>query len=177
MGLSGYPQPVQLVLGSRPRRPAGWRNDRVFRLRVTWLVTVMTTALLAVMPLSVGGTAAKTPGWGIGAVSASPAPVGPGNLAEYSFTISNTGRSNISALSLKTDIPAGSLATPAWIEQVDYIGQADVANACGANPPTGPLNCTFGALNAGDSIDLKIIFRVPSTAGTYTFHFLATGDG
>jgi len=148
----------------------------VFRLRVTWLVTVMTTALLAVMLLSVGGSDAKTPGWGFSSVTVNPAPVGLGKLAEYSFTISNTGKSNISALNLKTDI-AGSLATPAWIEQVQFNGQATPTSACGPNPPTGPLNCNLRALNAGNSIDFKLIFRVPSSGGPYTFNFMANGNG
>jgi hypothetical protein len=149
----------------------------VFRLRVTWLVTVMTTALLAVMLLSVSTGEAKTPGWGFSAVTVNPAPVGLGKLAQYSFTISNTGRSNISALILKTDIAAGPLATPAWIQKVDFIGQPDLVAPCGANPPTGPLNCNLGALNAGNSIDFQIIFRVPASGGTYAFNFMATGNG
>jgi hypothetical protein len=150
----------------------------VFRIRNAWLASVVAAALMAVMLLSAGGTAAKTPGWGFSAVTVNPSPVGPGNLADYSFSITNSGNSNISALYLSTDIPVSSgLATPAWILEVTYNGQSGPASPCGSNPPTGPLNCDLGALNAGNSIDFQIVFRVPSTSGTYTFNLVATGNG
>jgi hypothetical protein len=136
--------------------------------------------MLAVMLLSVGGTSAKTPGWAISTPVVNPDPVGPGNYALYSFTISNTGasKSNISALYLKTDLAdTDPLAVPGWIQKVQYNGQTGPANPCGTNPPSGPFNCTLGALNYGSTIDFEIVFKVPATAGTYTFHLLATGNG
>lgn len=172
----------------------------MFRMKIAWLATVVTTAMLAVMLLSVSGSDAKTPGWGFvdgftnQAVSTaapftgSPTSVSPNAYVAFDVRITNSQKSNISALLMKTDIPiTNPLGDPIYIFDAtwtDATGSTVTGPARPCDPASGsytsaPLSCNFGALNAGLSVTVEIVFQVPSTLGTYGygFNFLASGNG
>jgi uncharacterized repeat protein (TIGR01451 family) len=163
-----------------PRGARGREAESVFRYRLTWLATVVTTALLAVMLLNVGGIAAKTPGWGFNpsSITGDPATVSPGAYVSYSFAVENTGKSNISAVFLTTDIPLGSgLETPVWVFPAVWTNQDGPTAPCGSAPFDGPLNCDLGNIVAGGSVHLQIVFQAPDTGTSWKFNFLLYGNG
>jgi len=172
-------------------------------MRLTWLASVVATALIAVMLLSVGGAAAKTPGWQFTdafndkivdashaadathekAFTGSPSTVGSGKFVAFYVELDNTGKSNISSVILTTDIAATNpMGNPVHIFDAEWTtpdGLPDpdgLARPCDA-APTAALYCDFGALNAGVTVKVKIVFQAPIAAGTQTFNFLANGNG
>lgn len=124
--------------------------------------TVLTAATLALMLLGVGTAVASPPGWEfLNPVNLAPE-VGSAKLAAWSFTIHNGGSSNISKLFL-TD----SLKTEAFDVYDDRA-------ACVKSPV---LYCNFGALAAGASIFVRVVYTAPSTAGDFPITFQLNGSG
>lgn len=131
-------------------------NTRQFRAVGT---SALAAALLA-LALFVPSASAQPPKWSL-SVTPSPAAVGPGNVAGFDIVIGNAGPSNISQLYLTS----ASGATPVFISD----------SRCNA---TGPLYCSFGALNAGASVSLTVAYQTPhdgSTSFAETFQINATG--
>ncbi|MGZ8514617.1 MAG: hypothetical protein ACXW4H_05400 [Candidatus Limnocylindrales bacterium] len=144
----------------------------------TWqkLAGLMTGAVLALSVIGGGTALAKVPGWGF-TIVATPLVVTPGSSAGFVVTISNTGKSNISALYLSTDMPASDpLSVPTYISTATYTGQLGPATPC--DPAgSGPLDCSFGNLVAGGTVTLTVALPTPLTGNTYAFNFLAFGNG
>jgi hypothetical protein len=171
----------------------------VFRIRMAWLASVVAASLLAVMLLSVGGVAAKTPGWqfidGLTGIpitqpcppapsgcqpsfTGSPTTVSLGAYVAFDVEIKNTGTSNISALTLTTDIPASNpMGNPIAVFDAVWTGQSGPLQPCAPVSSSVPLFCSFGALNAGSTVTVEIVFQAPTTAGSQAFNFLANGNG
>jgi hypothetical protein len=137
-------------------------ESRVIRKRLSRLATVFTSATLALMLLGVGTVTASPPGWQfLNAVNEAPL-VATENLAAWSFTIHNGGSSNISKLFLTDSLDQAAVFVK------------DDRNACVKTPV---LFCDFGALNAGDSIDVLVVHTAPSTAGDFPITFQLNGSG
>jgi hypothetical protein len=84
----------------------------VIRKRLGRISAVITVgALLGASAIAAGPAAAKTPGWTIDTVQNLPETVGQNAVAGYSFTIRNTGSSNISSIYLTDSV----VAAPAFI--------------------------------------------------------------
>jgi len=155
----------------------------VFRKRLAWFVSIVTTAMLAVMLLGVGGSQAKTPGWTIdvGFPDPTAAVVKQGAAAAWTVKITNTGKSNISLVTMTTDIKASTgLQTPLYISDAVWASQSGPVRPCGSPPYSGALSCNFGAMASRDpdvSVTLTIAFPTPSNGTSYSFNFLATGNG
>jgi len=133
-------------------------RKRLSRLATAILSAGLLGAMVAAAPVS-----AATPGWSIGPVTKLPPVVADGGVAGYSFTIKNTGRSNISALYL-TDVYVGA---------PEYLSTGRGTALCVVSPD---LRCAFGALNAGATIDVVIAYRVGTTDFSDTFKLDSTGD-
>jgi hypothetical protein len=159
----------------------------VFRNRLLWTASAVVTSMLAVMLLSVGGAIAKTPGWGFvdgftglnvtksAPFTTSPAAVSADKYVAFDVSIVNSGKSNISSVILKTDIPhdnpTGNLAfafAPTWDKQDPG------ATSCNAGADA-PLSCDLGALNAGASVTIELVLKAGSSS--LSFNFTADGNG
>lgn len=155
----------------------------MFRKRLTWFVSIVTTAMLAVMLLGVGGSQARTPGWTISAVAPDPSStaVKQGAAAAWLVTITNVGKSNVSLVKLTTDIKASSgLQTPLYISDATWHNQTGPIRPCGSPPYSGALNCNFGNIISNDPdafVTLVIAMPTPSSGSSYAFNFKATGNG
>ena len=134
----------------------------MIRKRLGRIATALTTAALLGALAVAAPVSAAPPGWEFrDAENLSPL-VGENNNAGWSFRIYNGGSSNIAKLYL-TD----SLDQAAVFVQDDR----------GACVKTPVLYCDFGALNAGDSINVLVVHTAPSTAGAFPITFQLNGSG
>jgi hypothetical protein len=103
--------------------------------RTRRLATVVSSALIGLLLLGTSVVTASTPGWGTSNVTTIPTDgiVAPNNNAAYVVTIRNTGKSNITALQLGTDLPSTAPNTgfPTYVGPIVYTGQAG-AGQCSA---------------------------------------------
>lgn len=137
----------------------------MIRKRLGRFATVFIAASTALMVLGIGTVSATPPGWKFVNPKAVPPQVKPGNDAGYSFTILNDGRSNISQLFLTDSIEAAPT----------YLFTSRGTDVCVTSPD---LLCSFGALNAGDSIDVVIAYStVGITTSTLDVTFQLNGTG
>jgi hypothetical protein len=133
----------------------------VIRKRLGRFAIVATSAaLLGVMAASAPVSAAQ-PGWRFENLQYLPASVGDGQVAGYSFTIANRGRSNISQLFFTDSVNAAPVYFTA------------TRPGCVTSPN---LYCAFGALNSGHTIDVVIAYRVGTSDFSNTFRLDSTGD-
>ncbi|MCI0344067.1 MAG: hypothetical protein L0221_01305 [Chloroflexi bacterium] len=118
--------------------------------------------LVAASLISATGVSAAQPGWDI-QITTLPSAVSPGADAGYRLVISNTGSSNISQLFLTDSITV----PPTYL-----AGQR--IELCQTEPV---LFCSFGALNAGDSITLTVAYETPTSGSSFsvTFQLNTTG--
>jgi len=98
---------------------------------------------------SAGAATASTPRWSM-TVTNLPDVVGAGSAMGYQVTISNAGPSNISQLFLVTE----TQESPAYV--------VTSQGTC-ADPGSGPLACTLGALNAKNSVTVTVAYTSPFT--------------
>jgi hypothetical protein len=134
----------------------------VTRAPIRRLFGLVCVALLAVIAVGVGPAGAAQPAWKFVNVEKLPATVSENAVAGYSFRILNDGSSNISKLFL-TDSFVGA---PVFFW-----------NSRGTVCQTSPdLRCDFGALIAGDWIDVKIAYRVGTADFSTTFRLDSSGD-
>ena len=137
------------------------------------LITGLVTASVLTLSLFAGGTAlGANPNWivGHGTDSAPTAPqpdsgasssaVGAGRQVGFFEWLRNGDTSNISQLYLTASTtPSATVAGATWT----------IKNAAGATVGTGvcptatPLTCSFGALNAGNTVYVVAAFTTPST--------------
>jgi hypothetical protein len=108
--------------------------------------------------------------------------VAPGESAGFIVTITNTGKSNISALYLSTDpddlVPAGS---PTFVGPITYpTGPTDPDAICSL-AGDGPLFCDLGTLvgnlDPDASVRVTVAFETPEIGTSWAFHFQAFGNG
>jgi len=92
-----------------------------------------------------------------------PSTVSPGADAGYKFTIQNNGTSNIAQLFLT----APSNGVPAYFSN-------SRGTVCQLSPS---LKCSFGALNAGDTIDVTVAYDTTGFASPFTATFLLDTTG
>lgn len=156
------------------------------------LATVVSTALLGVMLLGTGVASANPPGWGDSFVTTIPTDgvVAPNNNIGYVVTLSNHGKSNITNLQLKTNLPASApnSGNPTYVGPVTFTGQAASG---GCSLKNVPLLCNFGSLISGASVSVTVAYKAPATAtanchtpfasdfvfNTDCFYFQAFGNG
>ena len=135
-------------------------------------------ALLALALIGPTGVSANPPGWTF-SVATIPADgiVAPNNSAGFVVTITNGGRSNISALYLDVDpnaLPPNG-ATPTYVGPITYSNPANGVGDC-HDPSEGALFCDFGNLVAGQSVTVTVAFQMPASGSSY-FDFRALGNG
>jgi hypothetical protein len=120
------------------------------------------------MLLSVAGVAvASPPRWSMPVVTL-PSVVSPGSPAGYRVTVANAGPSNISALFLVSDKLD---TTPVYLT-------SSRPGTCGETGTlTSPLFCSFGALNAGDSVSITVAYATLSSANSFAIQFQANTSG
>jgi hypothetical protein len=115
----------------------------------------------------VGSTIAANPGWNASVV-ASPGTVSSGDTVGFVVTFTNGGSSNISQLYVNMPTPTGAAFT-------EVLKPASVA----CTPPAGstPLMCSYGAVNAGTTVVLTVVYTSPATTGllSATANFNTTG--
>lgn len=129
--------------------------------RLRRLAAISTLALLATMVLGTGVTSATVANMQFLSPTKLPATVGPNALAGYSFTVHNGGSSNLSQLFLSA--PANGAAA----------FYTDNRNTQCQLTPT--LSCSYGALNAGDSIFVTVAYQVGTSNFNVTFNLDTTG--
>jgi hypothetical protein len=110
-----------------------------------------------------GGASAAPPRWSMSVVDL-PSLVANGSGAGYQVTITNSGPSNISTLFMVTKIPDA----PAILTTTQ--------GSCSA-PGSGPLRCSFGALNAGQSVTVVAGYVTPTSGNTFDPVFQANSNG
>lgn len=152
------------------------RKHRVTGYRTRRLATVVSSALLGLLLLGTSGVAASTPGWEfintdtqvpcvqVACVSL-PTTVSPGSDVGYKFTIHNAGKSNISQLYLTTSVNA----VPSY-----FFNSRGTTVTCQLSPT---LFCAFGALNAGDTIDVLVAYPTPASGSSFSSTFQINGTG
>lgn len=133
----------------------------MIRKRLGRLFTAITTAAVLGTAVAALPASAAQPGWRFEDLAYLPAAVGDGQLAGYSFTIANRGKSNISQLYLTDTVNAA----PQYFT-ADRSG-------CVTSPN---LFCSFGALNPGQTIKVTIAYRVGTTDFSNQFRLDSTGD-
>jgi hypothetical protein len=116
----------------------------------------------------VGGTVSLTaarvpPGWSSAAV-ATPGTVTNGEPAGFVVTFTNAAPNNASQLYLVAATPPGAAFVKAFPSQ----------GTCNA---TGPLMCTLGAVNAGASATVTVVYNTPTSGSVMNviFEFNTTG--
>jgi hypothetical protein len=134
----------------------------VIRNRLGRVATVVTAATFALMLIGVGTTFASPPGWQFVTPQNLSVQVGPGRQAGWSFTITNGGSSNISKLYLNDSLNQAAV----------YV--QDDRGGCVAAPT---LFCSFGALNAGESINVLVVHTAPTTGGNFPITFQLNTSG
>jgi hypothetical protein len=129
---------------------------RVRRLAAIVSATVVATAMFA------GVATAAPPNWDM-TITKLPPSVSPGAPAGYQIDIVNNGPSNISALYLTANIGL----TPVYLTTDQ--------GACNA---TGPLFCSFGAVNDDGTVQVIVAFDTPTSGSTFpvTFQLNTTGS-
>lgn len=152
-------------------------------IRLRRLASVTSVALLAAMVLGPASANALPPKWTMN-VAYLPVDgvVAPGESAGFVVTITNTGRSNISALYLSTDpdddVPAGS---PTYIGPITYANQPMDPDAFCNPAGEGPLFCDLGNLVGNQeedaSVTVTVAFATPPTGTSWNFTFQAFGNG
>jgi len=130
--------------------------------RARRFAAALSATLLGLMVLGPGATFAATPGWERSNAVNIVNPVGPGKDAGYDISIYNDGPGNISALFLVT--------TNDFTDVPSFISDS----RCNQ---TGTLFCSFGALNVGQEIHLKVAYTVPNSTGTYSPPFVLNTNG
>jgi hypothetical protein len=126
-------------------------------------VAVVTGAMLAAMLIGPATVSAAQAGWEFTNVALLPSAVSPGSSAGYSFTIHNGGSSNISHLYLTDSVNA---APTYFVNSRNTVCQQS---------PT--LFCSFGALNAGDSIDVTVAYATPTSGSAFDVTFQLNSNG
>jgi Domain of unknown function DUF11 len=135
------------------------------------LTSIVTAAFLAVMLFGSGIAQATPPRWAISAITSLPPTVGVGANAGYSFSVTNNGPSNISALYLlATDVTAP--ATYAVWQKTT----GTTVDGQGSCPTTGQLNCALGALNAGQTVSFVVAYAVGTSNFSVNFQLNTTGS-
>ena len=127
-------------------------------------IALVSTALLAVMLLGPSAVQAAPPGWAFENQAYLPATVSPGANAGYAFTIVNNGRSNISQLYLTSS----ATTSPSYV--------SSSRSGCSL-AGSGLLFCSFGALNAGDSIDMVVAYTTPTSGASFSVTFQLNANG
>lgn len=150
------------------------------RSQLRRLTSVVTAAFLGLMLLGTGVVSANPPGW-TGDVKYIPgdATVAPGAIVAYKVSITNSGKSQISALNMDTDTGL----VPKYVGPITYDHQTGSGSCSAAN--AGPLLCNFGNLVAGGIVHVTVAFQTPTTgtgctpasATKYCFNFRAFGNG
>jgi len=138
----------------------------VFRMRAARFAAVVSAAVVATTMFA-GVASAAPPNW-VMTVTKVPGEVTPGAPAGYDVTITNNGPSNISQLYLvarvngKTNVATAYVGTPTQ----------------GTCSPSGQvLLCTFGALNAGTSVTVRVGYGTPSSGSSSLVEFEGTTSG
>jgi hypothetical protein len=142
------------------------RASKVFRARAARLAAMVSAAVVATTMFA-GVASAAPPNW-VMTVTTVPGEVTPGAPAGYDVTITNNGPSNISQLYLvarvngKTNVPTAFVGTPSQ----------------GTCSPGGQvLLCTFGALNAGQSVTVRVGYGTPSSGSSSQVEFEGSTSG
>jgi len=112
-----------------------------------------------------GGAAASPPRWSMTEVNL-PSVVHNGSSAGYRVTIANAGPSNISTLYLVTK----TTAAPVYVAPDPTHGTCTQALA-------GPLKCSFGAVNAGDSVTVTVAYQTPTSGTSFDPVFQGNSNG
>ena len=112
-----------------------------------------------------GGASASPPRWSMTEVNL-PLTVHNGSSAGYTVTIANAGPSNISALYLVTKTTASPI----------YVVPDPTHGTC-TQALQGPLKCSFGALNAGDSVTVTVAYQTPTSGTSFDPVFEGTTTG
>lgn len=131
---------------------------RIHRTGVVFLAAALATFMIA--PAS---SLASTPHWAGSAVSV-PSKVSSGANTGYAVTITNNGPSNISALYLGTDIADSPV----------YVYPPSQGSCSAAN--VGSLTCSFGALKAGATVTLTVVYKTHGS-DPFAVTFLASTTG
>lgn len=147
------------------------------RLRIHRAVAAAASVTLLGLMLFVPGlVAAKPPGWAINAVATPPKVLNESD-AGWVVTVSNGGKSNISAVYLVTNIPDDDpLGVPSFVSGATWTGQTGPSDPC-SDAGAGPLLCSFGNIVAGGSVTFTVAFPAPATGSTWSFKFLGFGNG
>jgi hypothetical protein len=126
------------------------------------IAAAASATLLALSVFSATGVSAAQPGWDID-ITNLPEAVSPGADAGYRLVIENNGPSNIAQLFLNDDL----------IDVAPTFLAGQRVNLCQTSPE---LFCSFGALNAGDSITLTVAYTTfGSGSFPVTFQLNTTG--
>jgi hypothetical protein len=109
-----------------------------------------------------GAASAGTPNWSMSVVDL-PSLVANGSGAGYRVTIHNSGPSNISTLFLVTKVQD----SPSFLTTTQ--------GTCSAG--AGPLYCSFGALNAGQSVTVVAGYVTPASGSSFDPVFQSNSNG
>jgi hypothetical protein len=132
------------------------------RLAGTTVALVLLTGLLAATAV------AKPPTYGQ-ADSATPADfVSYGGQVRFDVAWTNLSGANLPTVFTAAETPDGA-------ELVDVLSHSQ--GTCGEDVD-GNLSCAFGTVNAGDTVDLAVVYRVPTSGlSTFSVTFVFTAQG
>jgi len=150
----------------------------VSSIRHRRVATIIASALLGLMLVVPGIAVARPPGWAITPVADPPTVVN-GADGGWIVTVSNGGKSNISAVYMVTNIPTDDPLVdpvPTYVSTATWTGQTGPEDPC-SDALSGPLLCSFGNIVAGGSVTVTIAFSTPETGTGWAFKFLGFGNG
>jgi hypothetical protein len=103
--------------------------------------------------------------------TAIPGAVTPGENVAFDVHFKNTSSSNLSELFLNARTSDATPAGGALVE-VESTSRPGSCDATGVD-----LNCTFGAVNAGAEVNVRVVYTTPAVQGTFTVPFLFSTTG
>lgn len=126
--------------------------------------------MLGLTLLGTGVVQANAPQWSQSDVTKLPPTVGPGKNAGYSFSATNNGPSNISALYLVSTVTDPAVYAHFKVS----VGSTLVRE--GSCPTDVALKCTVGPVNAGQTVSFLIAYAVGTSNFSVIFQANTTGS-
>jgi len=143
-----------------------------FPRTVTAILLALALAISALAAPALSLAAPKPPKY-IGSAAETPTQIAPGNMVRFDIEFKNNTSSNFAQLFMTADPPNATLDSVLEQPTINGIQQGNCAADIDGN-----LSCTFGALNAGQTVKLAVLYDANEDAtGTLTVNFLFTSTG
>lgn len=138
------------------------------RHHITRRISAMTVTLLFLSGLLTATAIAKPPEYS-GTATPNPAVVSHGGQVRFDVTWTNESGANLPTVNMKS-------STPSTGQGAALLAVIDQSQGTCTEAPA-ELSCEFGTVNAGQTVSISLVYRVPNSGGSFgpTWIFLAQG--